>query len=216
MNLNEKNSIYGVDGVVHLYPENICAKGIAKITTYEFDENQNPLVNLRYMRDGRSFMRMFTGTYVRLHVDGMLMMSDTPMERLTNVDFIENAKGKVLIAGLGVGLILQAILDKEDVEEVYVVEKYQDVIDLVASRFSHPKLKVVCCDIFHFDISKDEKFDTIYFDIWADINEDNLDEMRTLHAKFRKNKRDKSSWMNSWLRDYLKKERAKSQRNAYW
>lgn len=210
MNIQE-NVLFGVKGVEHLYNDGI-EKGCAKILKYDFKEKDNPLYNLRHIRDGNYEHRMYDGTYVKLIINGKLMMSDTAMERITNIDFIDNAKGRVLIAGLGVGLILQAILDKENVSEVVVVEKYQDVIDLVASRFNHPKLKIVCADIFEYELPKTEKFDTIYFDIWADINEDNLKEMKTLHAKFRKNKTSKESYMDSWYKSRLIKIRAKERR----
>mgnify|MGYP000786328328 FL=1 len=42
-------------------------------------------------------------------------MSDTPMEKETNRDFVHNAHGNVLIGGLGIGLIILAIQNKEDV-----------------------------------------------------------------------------------------------------
>lgn len=59
-------------------------------------------------------------------------------------------------------------------------------------------------------ISLIEKFDVIYFDIWADISTSNLEEMEKLHKKYKCNKRSKSSYMNSWLRDFLK-ERLKQE-----
>ena len=59
---------------------------------------------------------------------------------------------------------------------------------------------------------KEEKFDTIYFDIWATLSTSNLDEMRTLHAKYRRNKASKDSFMDSWVRDYLKRQKAKEDR----
>lgn len=215
----EENVLFGVKGVEHLYSDRI-EKGCAKILKYDFKEKDNPLYNLRHIRDGNYEHRMYDGTYVKLIIDGKLMMSDTAMERITNRDFIDNAKGRVLIAGLGIGLIVQAILDKETVSEVVVIEKYQDVIDLVADKFKHPKLKIVCADIFEYELPKNEKFDTIYFDIWADCDEDNLQEMKTLHAKFRKNKSSKESWMDSWYKSRLMKIRAKERREAarykYW
>jgi hypothetical protein len=208
------NVLFGVAGVENFYPEKL-EKGVASITKYTFSENDNPLYNLRAMRDGNYEHRMYDGTYVRLHINGELMMSDTAMERITNKEFIYEAKGRVLVAGLGVGLILQAILDKPEVTEVVVVEKYQDVIDLVAERFAHPKLHIVCADIFEYELPKGEKFDTIYFDIWATISLENLDEMRKLHAKYRRNKRSKESYMDSWYRDRLRKIRARERRTSY-
>jgi hypothetical protein len=59
-----------------------------------------------------------------------------------------------------------------------------------------------------------DKFDTIYFDIWAKISQENLAEMTKLHNKYRKNKVSKESFMDSWLRDFLRKERQKEMRES--
>jgi len=209
MTQNKAFELFGVKSVEHLFPENL-EKGCAKIIKYEFSKENYPLYNLRHIRDGNREHIMYDGIYVKLIVEGELMMSDTAMERITNREFILNAKGRVLIAGLGVGLILQAILDKPEVSEVVVVEKYQDVIDLVGERFQHPKLTIICADIFEYELPKTEKFDTIYFDIWADINTSNLDEMKFLHAKFRKNK-GKDCYMDSWYKSRLMEKRKKSE-----
>lgn len=73
------------------------------------------------------------GDYVSLEHCGSVLMSNTPMEKRTNEDFVTNAHGKVLIGGLGIGLILLAIQDDPMVDKITVVEKNQEVIDLVAS-----------------------------------------------------------------------------------
>lgn len=205
-----------IEGVLDLFPK-VEEKGVAKITHYEFKEVNDPLFNLRVMRDGGSMFVMRDGTYVRLHVNGELMMSDTNMEKYSNSDFVYHAHGKILIAGLGLGLVLKNILDKEEVTEVIVIEKYQDVIDLVAPKFDSPKLKIICADINEWKPAKGEKFNVIYFDIWPTICEDNLDEMKVLHNRFKffVDRADTKCWMNSWLKDYLQALRRRN-RSRYW
>lgn len=192
-------------------------QGVASLSAYEFKEKDNPLYNLRAMRDSGGLMTMIDGKYVRLVVDGELMMSDTRMERITNHEFIRKAKGKVLIAGLGVGLILKNIFDKINkgvITEVVVVEKYQDVIDLIAPYFKGwDMIKIVKGDIFDWRPKKGEKFDTIYFDIWPGICDDNLEEMAKLHQAF-KGYKAKDAWMDSWMKDYLKRRKRREQN--YW
>ena len=154
---------------------------------------------------------MYEGDYVRLYIDGELMMSDTAMERITNREIIQKARGRVLIAGLGLCLIVQSMLENEEITEIVVIEKYQDVVDLVQPIFKHSKLKVITADIFEHEMSKEEKFDCIYFDIWATISTDNLDEMKILHRKYRKNLNE-GGYMDSWMRDILKRKRIKERR----
>lgn len=193
-----ENNLFGVEGVANKFP-NKAEKGLARISKFDFCEQRDFVQNLRIVRDNGRMFKMKTGTYVKLIVDGELMMSDSPMERYTNIDFIQKAKGKVFIAGLGIGMVLNAILNKPEVSQVVILEKYQDVIDLVHPLYSHPKLTVICGDVFEYDMPKSEKFDCIYFDIWPDIDGDNYKDMKLLHAKYRKNKASKNSHISSWL-----------------
>ncbi len=147
------------------------------------------------------------GRYCILRVGQEVMMSDTPMEKRSNQGVVWRAQGDVLIAGLGIGMVLLPILAKPEVKSVTVVEKSQDVIRLVAPTvFNQPggeKLKIVYQDVFDWRPEAGTKYDTLYFDIWPTINEDNLVEMDDLHKIFSRYRR-KGSWMNSWMRNELK------------
>lgn len=128
-------------------------------------------------------------------------MSDTPMERRTNLDFVKNATGDVLVAGLGIGFALLPVLRKPDVRSLTVIELHQDVIDLVephlrtAAADGGGKLTVLCSDIFDFKPAKNQRWDVVYFDIWPDKCTDNLPDMTRLHRRFAMRKR---YWMGSW------------------
>lgn len=142
-----------------------------------------------------------------------LMMTDTDMERRTNWGVLHAATGRVLIAGLGIGMIVIPILKNPDVTSVTVVEKNPDVIALVEPYVRRKKLTVVQADIFEWRPAKDTKYDTIYFDIWADRCEDNLLQMATLHQRFKYFKV-AGGWMDSWYRDFLRAERRRN--NSWW
>lgn len=150
------------------------------------------------------------GTYARLLLDGEVMMSDTPMERATNREVVEQARGRVLIAGLGIGLILKPILRKKQVRHVTVVELSQDVIDLVGPHFMDRKLDIVQGDIFTWigprigtkSVDRSAAFDTIYFDIWPDINQANLRQMTQLRRLYKPRLAD-NGWMGCWTETYL-------------
>ena len=115
-----------------------------------------------------------------------IVMSDSWMEQITNIDFIRKANGHVLIAGLGIGMIGLAIQDKTDVESITVVELQQGIYDLVMptlTKHFNDKVKVVIGDIH--DFNPEIKYDTIYCDIWNDICGDNWNEMKDLTKKFK-------------------------------
>lgn len=141
--------------------------------------------------------------HTRLLIDGDLIMSDGDNEYRTNVEVVYQARGNVLIAGLGLGYILHPILAKPDVTSVTVVEVNPHVIALVTPTLPQDKLAVVQGDVFTWRPTKGTKFDTIYFDIWGDISTDALEEMAKLHQAFRVFKAP-GGWMNSWQRDWLR------------
>lgn len=173
------------------------------------------------IRGGMGFV--MPGRFVRLHVNGEIAMSNTRMEKMTNREVCSHAHGDVLIAGLGLGLILHPILSKPEVDSVLVIEQSEDVMSLVLSQIKAEwgklcdKLTVVCRDIHDWKPPQGKKWNTIYFDIWPHICEDNLDEINKLHQRFkyRLDRSDPNCWMGSWIQDYLRESRQQSRRRRY-
>jgi spermidine synthase len=179
-----------------------ASKGVAKIEHCEISQHDSDFSRLR-AAIGHTGEFVEAGTYAQLRVNGSLMMSDTRNERQTNRDVVCEARGDVLIAGLGLGMIIHPIAAKETVTSVTVLEKYQDVIDLVAPSISSPKVKIVCADVFDWRAPRGSKWNVIYFDIWPDISTDNLPEMAKLHRRYRSRLR-AGGWMDSWMREDLR------------
>lgn len=144
----------------------------------------------KFSIDRNNFSAMISGispgTYVRLLHNGECVMSDTSMEKRTNMDFCMNAHGDVLIGGLGIGMIILAIQDKPEVKSITVIEKNQEVIDMVASQLNfNEKVKIICADVFEWKPEKGVKYDVSYMDIWNWINSDVYnDEMKPLKRKY--------------------------------
>lgn len=154
------------------------------------------------------------GKYVRLLIGDTIVMSNSRMEQNSNWEVVNVAHGNVLLAGLGLGMIVIPIVEKANVKSVTVIEANQDVIDLVLPHVQHEKLSVVCADIFDWRPVKGTLYDSIYFDIWSEISEDNLQQMRKLHYRFKYylNRTNQNRYMESWQRDYLRTERARDRR----
>ncbi len=191
--------------MIEIVPESTY--GIATVEHFTVSEAESLFSSLRrgdYVPSGK---------YAKLKVNGTLMMSDTSMEHRTNWDVVHEAKGNVLIAGLGLGMILHPILAKPEVLSVTVIEKYEDVISLVGPTIKSDKLTIVHGDIYEWKPAKGAKYDTIYFDIWAEQSTDCLEDMRKLHLRFRPYKV-KEGWMNSWRRGELKNQK-RSDRNRW-
>jgi spermidine synthase len=141
-------------------------------------------------------------------------MSDTRMEKVFSGEVVDKAHGSVLVAGLGLGMVIFPILEKKEVKMVTVVELNYDVIKLVKPRVKSPKLRIIHSDIAVWLPPKGEKYNTIFFDIWPTICQDNLQEVAILHQAF-KNRLDRSDpecWMGSWCAHYLRGQRRKEKR----
>lgn len=147
------------------------------------------------------------GTYVRLTHRGECVMSNTNMEKRTNMDFCINAHGDVLIGGLGIGMIILAIQDKPEVKSITVIEKNQEVIDMVASQLNfNEKVNIICADVFEWKPEKGVKYDVSYMDIWNWVNEDVYEkEMKPLkrrYARFLRSKQENPNRYNKCWVEY--------------
>jgi 16S rRNA A1518/A1519 N6-dimethyltransferase RsmA/KsgA/DIM1 with predicted DNA glycosylase/AP lyase activity len=78
-------------------------------------------------------------------------------------DAYKRAKGRVLTAGLGLGMFASMVARKDEVTEVVVVEIDKDIIKLCKPQ--NKRIKVRHGDVKEFLKTTKEKFDYIYIDI---------------------------------------------------
>lgn len=149
----------------------------------------------------RTYFDLKPGKYTYLMQGDDAIMSDTPTEIFTNVDFVSHAHGDVLIAGLGLGIMLKMLQEMLEVKSVTVIEKNREVIDLVADQLQLPdNFKIVEADIFHY--VPEQRFDVIYFDIWSDLSADQFSEMEILEGRFKEYLRPQpKNWIGSWRQE---------------
>lgn len=146
------------------------------------------------------------GTYTFLYRGNTLVMSDTPDEKRDHYSAVRMAKGNCLIAGLGIGMVLNAVALKESVIHIDVIEISQEVIDLVSSHYANlypGKITFHCASIFDWKPPKGTVYDMAWFDIWDTLCVDNLEEMAKLHRKYGKC----ATWKGSWGKELLQYER---------
>ena len=136
------------------------------------------------------------GRYTRLKRGKTVVMSDTPAELRDLIEFRRQARGRVLINGLGLGLAAIMAAQKDSVESVTVVERSDEVRSLVASHLPD-KVAVVHGDAFTWKPPRSVRYDVVWHDIWDDICADNLTEMHKLHRRYGK----RSDWQGSWCRE---------------
>lgn len=102
-------------------------------------------------------------------------MSVTPNEVATVQPAIDNAKGKVLTLGCGMGYFAYMASLKSDVESITIVELEQDVIDLFEKNIlpqfeNRDKITIIKADAIDFMKNvKDGEYDYCFADIWIGV-----------------------------------------------
>ncbi len=181
-------------------PDGKC--GPWTIDTKTISEHEVLLFNMRAARDNPiSIIR--PGTFKRLrHEKRGVVMSNTRMEVLTNIDAYHAATGRVLINGLGLGMLLEGILTKPDVTHVRVIEIDPDVIALVGPHFKEDKrVEIIQADAYEYRPAKGERFNYVWHDIWDFIGADNLPLMAHLGRRYGKRVSDAQGF---WGRDVIR------------
>lgn len=148
------------------------------------------------------------GEYTALKHHGEIVMSDTPDEIRDFLMAIRMARGNCLINGLGLGIVLKAILEKEEVKHVTVIEKEPAVIKLVGTYFNEmfgERVEIIEADAFDYKLPKGTHYDMVWHDIWDNICADNLPEMQKLHRKYGR----RCAWQGSWCRAECERSRGR-------
>lgn len=117
-----------------------------------------------------------------------IWMTDAPYEVWTMWDGIEAIRDpscrRVLITGLGLGVILQHALRQPHVTRVDVVERDADVIRLIRPHFRDRRLTVHHGDALALDLGPRRVWDVAYHDIWQRVTAANLPGMIQLTERF--------------------------------
>lgn len=149
------------------------------------------------------------GTYTRLVVDKHTWMSDTPAEIRDHLEVIfklqELSTDRVLINGLGLGVVLKAALACNHIAHIDVVERDKRVIELVGPTYTVDR-RVTIHQADAIDKTADwpsnTRWDVVWHDIWLEISEDNKPDMSTLHRSYGP----RTTWQGSWSKEDLKRQ----------
>lgn len=154
-----------------------------RVKKFHVDEMGARMHNMRERLEGRK-RYILPGDYWMLTQGSTCVMSNTPAEYADHYKFIQRATGDVLIGGLGLGMVVAALLRKPEVSSITVVEISQDVIDLVSPCYTDPRVIIV-----HGDLNTwvpDRHFDYAWYDIWSYISGDEYQNMLDITKRLRK------------------------------
>jgi len=179
--------------------------GDYEVKTFSVNKNDDWI---SAMKTGRSVPE---GTYKKLKRKDTTVMSNTPDEIRDFMGFVNRAKGSVLVNGLGLGVLLNALLEKPEITDITVVEISEDVIKLVAPYITDKRVTIVHSDCFTYKPPKGKRYNAVWHDIWDYICTDNLDDMKKLHRKYGRI----SDYQESWARNLCERY-AKRDNERYW
>lgn len=174
-------------------------RGDWKISTFKVSEADALIFNVRATFSfGNRGRYISPGTYKKLTRNGTTVMSNTDAEIVDHYTFFQKAEDAdhILINGLGLGVTLTKILQYDKIKTITVIEISEDVINLVAPYFIHPKIKIIHADAFTWCPPKGKRYSTVWHDIWDNLCIDNMPDMYKLHRKYGK----RCDWQESWSR----------------
>ncbi len=186
-----------------------------RIEKFEVSQERAELYNLQLYYDGGPSRNVRAGTYTRLYVGDELMMSDTPAEIRENIVPIPFAKGEVLVNGLGLGVTVNGLLMRAEVDHVIVIELNPEVVQHVGghylAKYGSDRLTICNDDAFTWKSPKRAFYDYVYHDIWPLLSTANLPEYSKLLRRYGHKCFRQSAWMLDWLR----REQRREKRYAY-
>ena len=158
------------------------------------------------------------GIYTAMYRNGALWMSDTSAEYWDHMEAIRRFRyestHRVLINGLGLGLILGEALTHDHIEHVDVVEIDPNVVAAVGPHFTtDPRVTIHEADAYTIKWPTGTQWDVAWHDIWLDLCTDNLPEMARLHRRYGR----RVGWQGSWGKELLQshRRREQAQRSAW-
>jgi hypothetical protein len=136
-------------------------------------------------------------------------MSDVDAERQDHLPAVRRISQpetkRVLINGLGIGMVLQAALSFDHVRHIDVVESDTDVIKLAGPHYSaDSRVHIHHADAYRqgHEWPDGTRWDVIWSDIWPTITTDNAEMMRLLKLIYT----DKTAWHGFWSADTMRKK----------
>lgn len=161
------------------------------------------------------------GTYTRLMRNRSLWMSDTHAERRDHMSAaieMQRRGGRVLVGGLGLGMIVQVALSLPDVTHVDVVEVDADVIALIGPHYeamaeaNGKTLAIHHDDLYAKKWAPGTRWNVAWFDIWRDLCTDNLTDMAKLARSYGR----RTDWHGCWGKELLRYQRDRDRRSGWY
>jgi len=171
---------------------------VEKFTISEAEASMERMRHTVQALQGRGFRAPDPGNYTKLTRNGDVIMSDTTAEMEDMRSLVYRAEGNILIHGLGLGLATEICLQHPAVKSVTVIERSEDVLNLVqyylTEKYAKTPLTIVQADAFVWRPPKGVVYETIWSDIWDNLCTDNIAEFTKLRRIYCRKKK----WHGFW------------------
>lgn len=152
------------------YPKKVL--GTASITKTHYRPNL-------YLMEGVCGYELFQVTktinIIELRINGEVVMIDDPMHWLGMKELAKYSSGRVLIGGLGLGLILHHFVGNKKVTCIDVIEINKDVIALIKSLLpKDARLHIHHDNVYAYQWVHGQ-YDTIILDLWVKHNKKDIE-----------------------------------------
>lgn len=124
-----------------------------------------------------------------------VVLADHQEELRTHLEFIRRARGRVLTTGLGLGCVLRGLAVGGRIESLTVVEREQDVIELVWPHVG-VEARIVHADAISF-AETGERFDCAWHDLWSDADRGDP-HLQVMHAEVMRAWARQVAWQGAW------------------
>lgn len=158
----------GAKGAIDLVQETIQPMELFVTDDFEVDSQGRVLPQLGW------FSRAFS--FPALREDGRVWMTVTPNEIHTIQPAVRESCGRVLTYGLGLGYYAFHCLLRNEVENVTVVERSPEVIEVFRRHLlpffpRQDALRIIQADAFDYagHVMPREGYDTVFTDLWHDV-----------------------------------------------
>ena len=120
-----------------------------------------------------------------LWIDGKMWMWDLPAEVEIQEFLSQQAYGKVIVAGYGLGILQMFLEDNPIVKEVTTIEKNIEVMNCCKNHYHKIYGGIMILDFYDVIVGEemDEKPDCVIGDIWPEISGKYLGEYRKFRDK---------------------------------
>lgn len=136
-------------------------------------------------------------TDATLHLDrGEIVMEDSERELRRHMPIWLNARGRVLITGLGLGCVVRGLLANPAIEHVVVIEMDPRIVGMVWPEFEDDqRAMLIQGDALKVELPAWMRFEFAWHDIWCEGN-DGLHELHfDLIKRFKSRCRRQGAWM---------------------